>query len=208
MRSIQTPPPFPYTSMLIIPSKSIINRRWYLLVHRWLYDVLLEPRGAVGCDGERRHLMREIPSGQLHVGEERRNAIGVDGRSVVRQQMLGVAPTLVVCLVLPLVLVATVGEFDQQRLLRSRQHLAVEHGDDFIALFPRFHPASPQSIGQSMHAKLFFVFFCVMNKQTGGSGGADPAFFRHSFHFFHFLKIIYIYLGGRKSHTRKTICYF
>jgi len=117
----------------------------HLLVHRWLYDVLLEPRGAVGCDGERRHLMREIPSGQLHVGEERRNAIGVDGRSVVRQQMLGVAPTLVVCLVLALVLVTTVGEFDQQRLLRSRQHLAVEHGDDFIALFPRFHPGESDS---------------------------------------------------------------
>jgi len=89
-------------------------------MHRWLYDVLLEPGGAIRCDGEGRHLMREIPPSQLHVREERRNAVGVDGGSVVRQQMLSVAPALVVRLVLPLVLVASVGEFDQERLLRAR----------------------------------------------------------------------------------------
>ncbi len=45
-------------------------------------------------------------------------------------------------LVLALVLVAAVGELDQQRLLRTRQHFAVEHADDLLALFSRLHPVN------------------------------------------------------------------
>ena len=43
-------------------------------------------------------------------------------------------------LVLALVLVAAVGELDQQRQRRAGQQLAVEDVDDFVALLPRFHP--------------------------------------------------------------------
>ena len=64
----------------------------------------------------------------------------VVGREETAGSVGGVAPALVVRLVLALVLVASVGEFDQERLGRPRQQLPVEYANDLVALLPRLHP--------------------------------------------------------------------
>ncbi len=125
-------------------------------MHGRLDNVLSQPGGAVGPNGERRHLVREITS-ELHVGEQGGQSV-VDGIVVGREESAGsvggVAPALVVSLVLALVLVAAVGEFDEERLGRSRQQFPVEDADDLVALFPRLHageadaPALAASVAQ------------------------------------------------------------
>ncbi len=42
-------------------------------------------------------------------------------------------------LVLTLILVAAVGEFDEQRLCRAGQQFAVEYADNFVAFLPGLH---------------------------------------------------------------------
>ena len=126
----------------------------HLLVHSGrLDDVLAEPWSSVGCDREGRHL-RELASGQLHVRQQRRQSVVVHSAAVVvrKERLAGVgapsAPSgrfVKRRLVLPLVLVASVGEFDQKRLRRARQQFAVEDADDLLALFSRFHPVENQT---------------------------------------------------------------
>lgn len=135
----------------------------HLLMHRRLDNVLSEPGGAVGPDGERRHVVREIAS-DLHLRQERGQAVGVDGivgREEAAGAVGGVAPALVVRLVLALVLVAAVGELDEQRLRRAAQQFAVEDADDLVALFSRFHPA--QSWKGNVH---FFYYICLVTEPT------------------------------------------
>ena len=117
------------------------------LLHRRLHNVLREPRSAVRPNGERRHMVlvvmmvREIAS-QMHLRKQSRQTVGVHW-TVVRQQTASwtvcLSPALVVRLVLTLILVATVGELDEQWLRWARDQLSIKYVDDLVTLFARLH---------------------------------------------------------------------